>query len=110
MKRITIAKILALVGSVLGGMGLYYMFFNTNAPEYMIIGTFLAPLLAVISYCLCGFFKALGTPFNWAKWGFVVAPFPTNLLAVLILFIVGIFAAAYIPVVPVFKRAAELGC
>ena len=109
MKRITIAKILSLVGSVLGGMALYYIFSEGNAPEFMSIGMFLAPLLAFVSYCMCGFFKALGTPFSWAKWGFVIAPFPANLLAVVLLFLLGMLSVAFLPAAPVFKRAAELG-
>ena len=109
MKRITIAKILSLVGTALGCIG----FFNlvTGAEITKLIGMcfFFAPMLALVSYCFCGFMKALGLPFSAAKWGFLVAPFPANLAAVLILFVLGILAVCFFPVVAVFKRAAELG-
>ena len=114
MKRIIIAKILATVASILGIAGIYYMFSCTSGaavPEgIMTAGLILSPLLAIVAYCLCGFFKALGTPFSLAKWGFLVSPFPVNLLVVIALFLVGLVSIAYIPMIPVFRRAAELGC
>lgn len=90
MKRITIAKILAAVASVMGVISLYNVGFVENASTFAIMCMFLSPLLALVSYCLCGFFKALGTPFSLAKWGFLIAPFPVNLIAVVILFMVGL--------------------
>lgn len=110
MNRITIAKILAVVASVMGAICIYYEIFGTEAPSFVSLCMILTPLLAFVSYCLCGFFKALGTPFSLAKWGFLIAPFPANLVAVVILFALGFVSVVYFPVVPVFKRAAELDC
>ena len=110
MKRITIAKILAAAATVLGVLGIYFLGRMGDAPEFMGLGLVLSPLLAVVAYCLCGFGKALGTPFSLAKWGFLMAPFPMNLLVVILLFVVGLVSIAYIPLIPVCKRAAELGC
>ena len=111
MKRITIAKVLSLAASVMGAIALYTMFLGKeDAGALAVMTMFLSPMLALVSYCLCGFFKALGTPFSAAKWGFLIAPFPFSLVAVVVLFIAGCLSVVYIPVIPVFKRAAELGC
>lgn len=91
MKRITIAKILAVAASVMSAISIYYMCASTEIPDLAGMGLIISPMLAFVSYCLCGFFKALGTPFSFVKLGLVVAPFPGNLAAVLILFVVGIF-------------------
>ncbi len=110
MKRITIAKILAIAASAMGTISLYSLVVGGDTSDFVAACMVLAPLLGFVSYCLCGFFKAICTPFGLAKWGFLVAPFPFSLVVVVVLFLVGILSIAYIPAIPVLKRAAELGC
>ena len=110
MKRISIAKIIAAAATVMAGVSIFCLASGASDSMLMSAGLVLAPMLAIVAYCLCGFFKALGTPFSLAKWGFLFAPFPMNLLAVVILFLVGLLSVAFIPMIPVFKRASELGC
>ena len=109
MKRILIAKIISLVATVMSCI--VFFFLITGREIVPAVGACLvfAPMLALVSYCFCGFLKAIGTPFSAAKWGFVMAPFHVNLFAVLIMFILGLLAVCYIPVIPVFKRATEWG-
>ena len=110
MKRINIAKILSAIATAMGCVALYFSFSGQEAPAFVILSYVLVPLLAIVSYCLCGFFKAICTPFSAAKWGFFIAPFPINLCMVLALFLAGLLSVIYLPAIPVFKRAAELGC
>jgi hypothetical protein len=110
MNRITIAKILAVVASVMGAISVYHTSFGVEPTGFASLCMYISPLLAFASYCLCGFFKALATPFSIAKWGFLIAPFPVNLAVVVLMFLLGILSIIYFPVVPVFKSAAELGC
>lgn len=108
MKLAKIAKILSVIASVMATYGVIALLKDatTNTSAMCLV---LGMLLSIVSICMCGFLKALTTPFAWAKWGFVVCPFPMNLAFVAMLFLLGFYSLFFLPVFPVFKAAAEKG-
>ena len=100
--RYTYAQYMAIVASVLNGMGLLLM--DTDGTAWGMIGA-LALLLGIgltfCSYCLGGFWTAVKAALNIAKWGWLVVPFPYDLVTGLAAFVFAMIALFLFPEIPV---------
>lgn len=96
MDRIKLSKILAIVASILSitGVVLCYGMGIDMAIGLVAVGI----VLSLVSYVACGFFKAIGSVFNIAKWGLVACPFPYNCVAFPVIAILAVFAFLLCPV------------
>lgn len=119
MNRIKIAKILSLIATFfsVGGCIVFILIGLANlkggqaaeayaADEYAamyVISSSLGVILGIVSYCFCGFGKAIRLPLSMAKWclrhGIAVFVLPA--------FLIGIYVPILLPAIPVFKAAKE---
>lgn len=105
--RYKIAKIIAAVASVFGVIGLASFF------EILKLGTAgnvfggLAVILSLAAYVFGGFGQAVKSAVGIAKWGWVVTPFPIDILTFIICAIAAIVFFLYLPIIPVMKAAKE---
>ena len=64
----------------------------------LILGGLLA---GIVSFFFRGFGQVFGIAWRIARWGFIAVPFPINLFAVIVTFLVAFFVLFLIPIVPV---------
>ena len=77
MDRIKLSNTLAIIATILGFSGLVigFGFGVATLGEILLVA---GVSTSLVSYVLCGFFKAIGAAWNIAKWGLVSCPFPYN--------------------------------
>ena len=97
MDRITLSNRIAIVATILAVSGLIFSwgFGNDNIGVPLL---FVGMFASLVSYILCGFFRALGAAWNISKWGLVSVPFPMNLV---ITPVIGLFAIGALLVCPI---------
>lgn len=105
MNRLKIAQYIALGAtafSVIGGLvgGLSGSLFGETL---MIIGL----VAGLTSYIFGGLLTAIRMAGRIAKWGWIVVPFPFDILTFIIAFIYAIIAFVFLPIIPVRKAYKE---
>ena len=61
----------------------------------------------IVSYFFGGLKKAISMAASIAKWGWVVVPFPYDLVTFPLAFIFALYAFAFLPIIPVRKAYKE---
>lgn len=105
--RYRIAKIIAAVASVFGVIGLAQFFEIIHLGG---VGEFIggfAVILSLAAYIFGGFGQAVKSAAGIAKWGWVVTPFPIDLLTFLFALLAAIIFFLFLPIIPVMKAAKE---
>jgi hypothetical protein len=103
MKKIQIAQYIAIVSTVLSIIG-YFLSQVSNAGRGLME---LGLLVAIIAYIFGGFKNALQMSWSIAKKGWYLVPFPLDILAVMITFVLAIFIFFYLPIIPIRKAYKE---
>ena len=102
MNRLKVAQYIALGATALSVIGL--MLGSTQFGGVLMSIGFMAGL---VSY----FFGGLGTAFKMAgkiaKWGWIIAPFPYDIVTFVFSFVIAIFVFLFIPIIPVRKAYKE---
>lgn len=110
MNRLKIAQYIALGATVSSVTGLIVS--GNSGGIFTGIGGVLAMLgmlAAVVSYMFGGFGKALSIAGKIAKWGWIVIPFPYDILTGICAFIFMIIALLFLPIIPV-RMAYKESC
>lgn len=105
--RFTFAKIIAAVASVFGVLALANFFGIMDLGTFGEISMGIAVLLSFAAYILGGFGQALKSAAGIAKWGWVVTPFPIDILTFIISAAAAIVFFLLLPIIPVMKAAKE---
>ena len=105
MNRLRIAQYIALGATVLSivGMALGGLTGKTAGCVFMGIGVF----VGIASYFFGGFGTAIKMAGKIAKWGWIIVPFPIDLLTFVVTFIFAIYAFLFLPIIPVRKAYKE---
>lgn len=101
LTRYNIATALATIGSILSVIG-WIIFFKEGSGHgngWMAYGACFAFLSYIFGGLLTAFQMALGI----AKWGFLIVPFPFNLLTGVAAFFIAIIVLLFVPIFPVLK-------
>ena len=105
--RYKIAKLIAAVASVFGviAMANFFEILHLGAVGEFIGG--FAVILSLAAYIFGGFGQAVKSAVGIAKWGWVVTPFPIDLLTFLICALAAIVFFLFLPIIPVMTAAKE---
>ncbi len=108
MNRLRIAQYIALgatVFSVIGGLlgGMSGSKFGTVLMVIGLIG-------GLTSYIFGGLLSAIRMAGGIAKWGWLVVPFPYDIMTFILSFMFALFAFAFLPIIPVRKAYKESMC
>lgn len=105
MERLKIAQYIALgatacsvIGFIAGGM-------NGSGFGSVLMG--IGFLVGMVSYIFGGLGKAIKMAGGIAKWGWIVVPFPYDILTFVFAFIFAIIAFLFLPIIPVRKAYKE---
>lgn len=105
MNRLKIAQYIALgatalsvIGGLLGGMA------GVNVGTMIMYVGFVAGL---VSYIFGGLGTAIKMAGGIAKWGWIVVPFPYDIMTFIMSFIFAIIAFIFLPIIPVRKAYKE---
>lgn len=107
MNRFKIAQYIALGATVLSVTG-----FCLNAIAGVDFGATLMGigfLAGLISYFWGGLLTAIKMAGGIAKWGWIIVPFPYDLMTFILAFFFAIFAFVFLPIIPVRKAYKESG-
>lgn len=92
------ATALSVIGGLLGGMS------GSNVGAVLMCVGFVAGL---VSYIFGGLGTAIKMAGGIAKWGWIVVPFPYDIMTFIMSFIFAIFAFIFLPIIPVRKAYKE---
>ncbi len=107
MNRLKIAQYIALTATILSAIGVLLQgFYGSDFGAFLISIGFITGL---VSYFFGGFGTAIKMAGKIAKWGWIVVPFPFDLVTFLFSFIFAIYAFAFFPIIPVRKAYKESG-
>lgn len=100
MNRLKIAQYIALAATALSVIGFIVSNSNSNVGMTMMgLGFF----VGLVSYIFGGFGTALKMAGSIAKWGWIVVPFPYDLMTFVFAFIFAVIAFFFLPIIPVRK-------
>ena len=105
MKRLKIAQYIALGATACSVIG-----FLAGGMEETAFGTVLMTIgfiAGLVSYIFGGLGKAIKMAGGIAKWGWIVVPFPYDIITFIFAFIVAIIAFLFLPIIPVRKAYKE---
>lgn len=105
--RYTYAQFIALPATVLSCIGFYKVIDggSTIWSCMLILGLF----LSLCAYCLGGLWTAVKSALGIAKWGWIAVPFPYDLVALPITFILALLIFFLAPIIPIRKAFKENG-
>lgn len=105
MERLKIAQYIALgatacsvIGFIAGGM---------NGSGFGTVLMTIGFIVGMVSYIFGGLSKAIKMAGGIAKWGWIVVPFPYDILTFIFAFIFAIIAFLFLPIIPVRKAYKE---
>lgn len=104
MNRLRIAQFIALGATLVSVIGIILTFNEVDFGAIMLGVGFVAGL---VSYLFGGLGKAIKMAGGIAKWGWIVVPFPYDLVTFIISFIFAILAFVFLPIIPVRKAFKE---
>ncbi len=64
-------------------------------------------LAGLASYILGGLGTAVGMAGRIARWGWYIAPFPFDIMTVILSFVTALYIFAFLPIIPVWKAYRE---
>lgn len=104
--RYNYAKLLAAVATVAGI--LFLVTIDSNIPEFLktIVG-FIWLVTTPAAYICGGFWQAVKMSLNIGKWGWLVVPFPYDILTFIVASVVALAVFLFVPIIPVNKAAKE---
>ena len=106
MNRLKIAQYIALgatVVSIIGGI----LTANNIGFGGILLG--IGFLTGIASYIFGGLLTAIKMAVGIAKWGWIIVPFPYDIMTFFMSFIFAIFAFVFLPIIPVRKAYKESG-
>ncbi len=105
MNRFKIAQYIALVatglsvvGGIVGGLS------GSSVGLALMCGGF---VVGLVSYVFGGLLTAIRMAGGIAKWGWLVVPFPYDIMTFIFAFIFAVFAFVFLPIIPVRKAYKE---
>ena len=105
MKRLMIAQYIAGGATLSTALGFCLLsIWGINFGSYL-MG--LGMLAGLVSYCFGGLGKAFSMSASIAKWGWLIIPFPYDLLTFTFAFFFAIIAFLFLPIIPVRKAYKE---
>lgn len=109
MNRWLIAQIIAGVGTLLSVIGIIILIATKGGTGlgagFITIGF----LIGVVSFFFGGFLHVIKVGWNIAKWGWIIVPFPLDLMVFPLTFIYSILLISCFPIIPVRKAYKEYG-
>ena len=106
MNRLKIAQYIALGATILSVVGGILSANNVGFGGNLVGIGFLAGL---VSYIFGGLGTAIKMAGGIAKWGWIIVPFPYDIITFFMSFIFAIFAFVFLPIIPVRKAYKESG-
>ena len=107
MNRLKIAQYIALgatafsvIGGIIGGM---------SGSQFGMVLMSIGFIAGLVSYIFGGLGTAIRMAGGIAKWGWIVVPFPYDLMTFFLSFFFAIFAFVFLPIIPVRKAYKESG-
>ena len=107
--RYIYAQYIALGATILSCVGFFLMMKNIGEGASL-IGTLMfvvGMMLTCVSYCFGGLLSAIKGSLTIAKWGWLVVPFPYDIVTGILAFVVSIFAFFLVPIIPVRKACQQ---
>lgn len=105
MNRLKIAQYIALGAtafSVIGGI-----FGGLSGTEFGTILMGIGFIAGLVSYVFGGLGTAIKMAGGIAKWGWIVVPFPYDIMTFILSFMFAIFAFVFLPILPIRKAYKE---
>lgn len=112
MNRFQIAKIIATGATIANVLG--FMIVRSYEGNHFIvtIGMLMLTLgimATIVAYCFAGFGKALSISSKIAKWGWIILPFPADIVTFIAMIIVAMLIFFVLPIIPVLMACKENG-
>ncbi|MDD6632056.1 MAG: hypothetical protein PUE83_04195 [Lachnobacterium sp.] len=102
MDRLKIAQYIALVATLFSIVGIIAGGFDGSNIGGIFIG--IGMIVGLVSYLFGGFLTAIKMSLKIAKFGWVIVPFPFDLITLFVSFVFAIIAFVFIPIIPI-RRA-----
>ena len=106
MKRIQIAQYLALGATCLTVIG--FILAGTVGGRFSMTMMGYGTLLGIISYFFGGFGTAVRMAGKIAKWGWLILPFPYDIVTGMVSFFISILVFVGLPIIPIRKAYKEM--
>ena len=108
-KRYVYAQRIALVATPLSVLGFVNILGNTGGriPVIWSLMFLLGLTLTAVAYLLGGFWTAVKSAGKIAKWGWLVIPFPYDIVTGIAAFFVGLLVFLLVPIIPIRKAYRE---
>lgn len=104
-KRFVIAQYIATGATAATVIG--FLTSRIASPDAGLVIMVLGALAGVVSYLFAGLLKAIKMAFGIAKLGWIFVPFPLCIVTYIVMFMVGMFALCFVPIIPVRKAYKE---
>lgn len=105
MNRLQIAQYIALAGTALTVIGI--ILYALIPSDFTGIIICLGMLIGMVSYLFGGLLTAIKMAGGIAKWGWIVVPFPYDLVTFVLAFMFAVIAFLFLPIIPVHKAYKE---
>lgn len=99
--RYIYAQYLAIPATILSCLGFYNIWKSTSTIWVVIF--LLGIALSICAYCLGGLLTVIKSAISIAKWGWVVVPFPYDLITFPIALLFFLIAFFLVPIIPIRK-------
>ena len=106
MKRLKIAQYIALGATVVSAIGWILAANNVEFGGTLLVLGFIAGL---VSYIFGGLGTAIKMAGGIAKWGWLIVPFPYDIMTFFMSFIFAIITFLFLPIIPVRKAYKKSG-
>ncbi len=105
MNRLKIAQYIALGATAFSVIGVVLIgMFGSDVGAYLMAIGFIA---GIVSYVFGGLGTAIKMAGGIAKWGWLVVPFPYDIMTFFLSFFTAIYVFIFIPIIPVRKAYKE---
>ena len=101
MKRMVIAQYIALGATCLSVLGFFLSYSTSSTVGGTLMG--LGILIGMVPYLFGGFGTAVKMAGTIAKWGWLVVPFPYDIVTGVVAFAVSLVVFIMVPIIPVRK-------
>lgn len=105
MKRLEIAQYIALGATCMTVLGFVINLATQSRWSMMMCGY--GVMIGLISYFFGGIKTAVKMAGKIAKWGWIILPFPYDIVTGLVAFFISIFVFMALPIVPIHKAYKE---
>ena len=105
MKRIKIAQYIALAATCLTVLG--FILSGTTGGQFALSMMGYGVMIGIVSYFFGGFKTALRMAGKIAKWGWLILPFPYDIITGMVSFFISILVFIGLPIIPIRKAYKE---